>query len=72
MGAVKSGSLKSWTQCEITPNQARRHVVIADFLNPVPTCCGVFVFSSVSCPLAVAMVFHVGDNRTHSVSVEEI
>ena len=43
-------------------------------LNPVPTCCGVFVFlpSSVPCPVAVAMVFHVGNNRTHSVSVEEI
>ena len=29
-------------------------------------------FSSVPCPLAVAMVFHVGNNRTHSVFVEEI
>ena len=31
MGAVESGNLKSWTQCEITPNQARGHVVIAVF-----------------------------------------
>ena len=31
MGAVESGNLNSWTQCEITPNQARVHVVIAVF-----------------------------------------
>ena len=31
MGAVESRNLKSWTQCEITPNQARGHVEIAVF-----------------------------------------
>ena len=44
-------------------------------LNPVPTCCGVFVFPCFlrsPVPVAVAMVFHVGNNRTHIVSAEEI
>ena len=81
MGVAESGNLKSWTQCEITPNQAREHVVVycsyvivlnCCVLNFVSTCCGVFCFSSVPCPLAVAMVFHVGNNWAHSVSVEEI
>ena len=35
-------------------------------LNLVSTCFGVFCFPSVPCPLAVAMVFHVGNNWTHS------
>ena len=68
---LESGNLKSWTKCEITPNQARGHVVIAVTLFLLVVAC-LFFFSSVPCPLAVVMVFQVGINRTHSVSVEEI
>ena len=71
MGVAESGNLKSWTQCEITPNQEEA-CCNCRVLNLVSICCGVFCFSSVPCPLAVAMVFPVNNNWAHSVSVEEM
>ena len=41
-------------------------------LNLVSTCRGVLCFSSVPCPLVVAVVFHVRNSWAHSVSAEEI
>ena len=41
-------------------------------LNLVSTHFRVFCFSSVPCPLVVAMVFHVGNNWTHSFLVRKL
>ena len=42
-------------------------VVIAVFSTLSQLVLACFVFPSVPCPLAVAMVFHVGNNWTHSL-----
>ena len=60
-----------WTQFWITPNQARVHVVIAVLWTLSQLVLAYFDFSSVPCPRAVAMVFHV-DNWTHSFLLRKL
>ena len=70
--SILSTSLRLFQRFFLQLKLFTNFVVIAVFWTLSQLVLAYFVFPSVPCPLAVAMVFHVGNNWTHSFLLRKL